>query len=566
MKSRLLAAWLLSICAVASITTATNTAKMTVTTDGPVDFGDVLMGSFVDRTLNIRNDGSADLRGMINALAAPFILMGNGGAFTVKPGATYALTVRCAPESVGTFRSTLEIVDTNDPNAPNKTITLLCNGIGPEINILPGEAVNFGEVVVGRSAERDFIIRNDGTENLKGTVHAPGTPFSLPRGEGSFDIPPGRTYTVTVRCIPTNRGAFRGTVEIRGINDADEPNKTIMLNCAGIGPEITLLPDDVGLGPGPHLTLDFGDIVVGQAKDVSFEIRNDGEQSLQGIINAPTPNPPFSVISGGGSFILNPGATRSITVRCQLRSQGSSMGTLTITAINDTDETTKIIALICGKAVPDIDVIPLGIDFGNQPQGTPSTRKITIRNTGSAPLRLIQVSIRSSTATFRLITTSSQECRRFPCTVMPNQSVEFEVQATPRMNQLGVIIGNFRIISNDPDERIIDVPLQVTAIPPATSADLTTTTNNSNLEIRQTKNTLELKVMDTQITQVHIVLYDLRGRKINEVSSEGRHLSLEMIDNRGRLLANGVYFYVVTYRGADGTVFRDRIRKLVLLR
>lgn len=566
MKIRLLAAWLLSICAVAFITTAANTAKMTLTTDGPLDFGDVLMGSFVDRTLAIRNDGSADLIGTINTLAPPFVLVGDGGAFTLKPGALYALTVRCAPTRVGPLRSTLEIVDTNDPNAPHKTIELLCNGIGPEITILPGEVVNFGEVAVGNSVDRDFAIYNEGTENLKGTVTAPGSLFSLSRGEGTFDIRPGLTYTITVRCTPPNRGTFRGTVEIRNINDADEPNKTIMLNCVGVGPEITLLhsnDSDAGGGSGPHLTLDFGAVVVGQFAEVSFDIRNDGERPLQGVINAPTPNPPFSLVSGGGNFTLNPAATRSVIVRCQLKTQGGSTGTLTITLVNDTDEPMKTIALICSKAVPDIDVTPLSMDFGSQPQGESSPpKKIKIENLGSAPLRLIHVSIRANAATFKL--TLPQECRRFPCTVMPNQTVEFEVRATPRANQFGAVLGTLRIISNDPNERIVDVPLQVTAVPPTSSADLVATV--SDLEIRQMKNALEFRITGVGIVEMHVTLYDLRGRKITEASSQSGQLRLEMLDNWARPLANGVYFYVVTCRGTDGTVFQDRIKKLVLLR
>ncbi len=563
MKSKLLTTWLLSIFVAALIATAASTAKMTLTTDGPINFGDVLIGTFVDRTVNIRNDGSANLTGTVTT-SPPFALVGDGGAFTIKPGATYTLTVRCAPRGIGTFRSTLEIGDTNDPNAPTRTIALLCNGIGPKVTVLSGDIVNLGEVVVGGSADRDFIIRNDGTESLKGTIHAPGSPFSLLRGEGVFDIPPGRTHTVTVRCTPPNRGFFRATVEIRNINDVTEPSKTIILNCIGIGPEITLLPEDTGLGSGPHLTLNFGTAVVGQAKDVSFEIRNDGEKPLQGMINAPTPNPPFSLVSGGGSFSINPGVTHSVIVRCQLRTQGGSTGTLAITTINDTDETTKTIALICGKAIPDIDVTPLSLDFGSRTQGTSSTRKITIKNTGSAPLRLIHISIRGNTATFKLAVPFPQECRRFPCTVMPNQTVEFEVQATPRANQFGAVVGTLRIMSNDPDERIVDVPLQVIATPSTSSADLATAI--SSLEIRQTKTTLEFKVTDASVAAVHVALYNLRGHKISEVSSESGQLRLETLDHHGRPLANGVYFYVITYKGADGSVLRDRIRKLVLLR
>ncbi len=560
--------WVLSILWMTQITAAANTAKITLTMDGPIDFGDVLMGTFVEKSVSIRNDGSAPLTGTINTLAAPFTLVGGEGPFTVKPGATYALTIRCAPTSIGTFRSALEIVDTNDPATPTKTITLLCNGIGPEITILPSEAINFGEVAVGSSADRDFIIRNEGTDNLKGTIISTSAPFSLVRGEGTFDIPAGRTYTVTVRCTPPNRGTFRATVEIRNINDADEPNKSIILDCVGIGPEITLLPSDTGLGTGPHLTLDFGATVPGQVMDVSFDIRNDGERSLQGTINTPTPAPPFSLVSGGGAFTLNPGATRRVTVRCQLRtSRDATTGTLTIAGINDVDEPEKKIMLNCGRAVPDIDVTPLSINFGNQRQGTPSAiQNVTITNTGSAPLQLTNVYLSTNPSGFwsgPVFSLSRPEtCRRFPCTLMPGESLVFGVQAKP--NRLGVITGNLRVLSNDPDERTVDVPLQVTGTNTASSSDLAAALRG--LEIRQTRNALEFKVTGAGIAGVAVTFYDLRGQKIAEISSEGSHLRFEMLDRHGRPLANGVYFYIVTYRGADGSIIRDRIQKLVILR
>ncbi|MCS6937545.1 MAG: choice-of-anchor D domain-containing protein [Candidatus Bipolaricaulota bacterium] len=558
----------LGLLGVAQMALATNTARMTLTPDGPIDFGDVLMGTFVDHTVNIRNDGSANLTGTINMLSSPFGLVGDGGTFTVKPGATYALTVRCAPTSVGAFRRTLEIVDTNDPNTPTKTITLLCNGIGPEVTILSSEAVNFGEVVVGSNADRDFTIRNDGTEPLRGTVYAPNSPFSLSRGEGAFELAPGRTYTVTARCTPPNRGAFRGTIEIRGINDADEPSKTIILNCVGIAPEITVLPSDAGLSPGPHLTLDFGPGAVGQAIDLPFEIRNDGERPLQGTINAPTPNPPFSIVSGGGSFRLNPGEKRTVILRCQLRTpRDATAGTLTITGMNDVDEPTKTVALNCGRAAPNISVDPLRVDFGSQQQGTLSEiRNVTIRNSGSAPLQVTNVYLSiNPTALFAgaaFILIRPATCPRFPCTLMPGESLAFGLRARP--NRLGIITGNLRIMSNDPDERTVDVPLQVIGTNTAGSSNLSTVLRG--MKIHQTKHALEFTVTSADIAELSVALYDLRGRKIAEVSSESGQLRLEMLDHHGRPLANGVYFYVVTYKGTDGTVLQDRIKRLVLLR
>jgi len=333
-----------------------------------------------------------------------------------------------------------------------------------------------------------------------------------------------------------------------------------MLVCTGVGPEITLVQgstSDTGPGPGPHLTLDFGNLVPNQPDDRSFEIRNHGERVLTGTVNAPSS--PFSIVSGGGSFNLRPGETRSVTVRCQLRTQGGAVGTLTVSGISDTDEPTKTITLVCGRAIPDIEVSPLRLDFGSQSQGTPSTQRITITNAGAAPLKLIQVTIRPNPGgVFRLNAPSG--CSRFSCTLTPGQSIQFEVQATPRSNQVGVITATLRIVSNDPDERLIDIPLQVNSVPPTSSLTIT------GLEVRQAKNALEFQAMGSGIAGVSVVLYDLRGRKVAEASSKGSHLRFGALEDQGKPLANGVYFYVVTYTGADGSVLQDRLRKLAFLR
>lgn len=556
MKNRLIAAiWMLSLLAVAPATWAT--ARITVIGDENARFGDVLIGQSVERTFSVRNDGSEELTVTIHEpTPEDFVLVGGRVSFTLKPGATYAFAVRCVPRNVGVIRGTVDITY----NDNTRTLNLLCNGIGPLFTFVTGETLNFGEVEVGRTVERDVVIRNGGTENLKGTVSALPAPFALSRGEDPFDIAPGRTHTITARCTPPNRGTFRTTLEISGINTPSEPNRAVMLICTGIGPEITIVQGstiDTGPGPGPHLTLDFGNVVVNQAVDRSFEIRNHGEKDLTGTVNAPSS--PFSIVSGGGSFNLRPGETRSVTVRCQLRTQGGAVGTLTISGINDTDEPTKTITLVCGRAIPDIEVNPLRIDFGNQFQGTSSTQRITITNVGTAPLKLIQIAIRPNPGGVFSLTAPS-ECRRFSCTLMPGQSIQFEVQATPRSNQVGIITATLRIVSDDPDERLIDIPLQVNSVPPTSSLTI------MGLEIRQAKNALEFQAMGSGIAAINVVLYDLRGRKVAEASSKSNHLRLEALDNRGRPLANGVYFYVVTYTGADGSVAVAQMKKLVLLR
>lgn len=549
--------WLVMIFETAAL------AQITVLGDDPLRFGDVVIGTSLERTLVIRNDGLEELRLMISRPATDhFVLVGlaEGEAFldvALRPGAIYVLAVRCVPRRVGIIEETLMIT-------ANRGIRLLCNGIGPQLTFVTGDTLDFQEVEVGRTVDRDIIIRNDGTENLRGTVTAPSAPFSLVRGEGAFDIPPGRTYTVTVRCAPTSRGIFRFPLEIRNLNSALESTKTATLLCQGVGPEITLLWRrgdattvlDSGPGSGPHLTIDFGTVSPNEARDISFEIRNNGERVLQGTVNSPSPNPPFSVVNSGGSFTLNPGAARTVTIRCHLRSPGGSTGTLTITAINDADESAKTIILACGRAIPDIDVSPMRVDFQGQER-----KRITIRNTGAAPLMLRRVSIVQNPAAFRLLNDLlPNPCKRFSCSIAPGQSIEFEVQARAHQS---TTTGILRISSDDPDEPTVDILLQVMVGAPS-STDLDA--ESRRLEIRETKHALEFTLASAEVAELRVALYDLRGRKIVEASSRSGQLRLEMLDQQGKPLANGIYLYAITYQGADGSLLRDRVRKFVLLR
>ncbi|MCS7197803.1 MAG: choice-of-anchor D domain-containing protein [Candidatus Bipolaricaulota bacterium] len=549
--------WLVMIFETAAL------AQITVLGDNPLQFGDVLIGTARERTLVIRNDGLEELRLRISRPASDhFVLVGlaEGEAFldaALRPGAIYVLAVRCVPRRVGIIEEILMIT-------ADREIRLLCNGIGPQFTFVMGDTLDFREVEVGRAVDRDIIIRNDGTENLRGTVTAPSAPFSLVRGEGAFDIPPGRTYTVTVRCAPTSRGIFRFPLEIRNLSSALEPTKIATLLCQGVGPEITLVwrrdnqtALDTGPVSGPHLTIDFGTVNLNEARDISFEIRNNGERVLQGTVNGPTSTPPFSVVNGGGSFTLNPGAVRTVTVRCHLRSPGGSTGTLTITAINDADESTKTIILACGRAIPDIDVSPMRVDFQGQEK-----KKITIRNTGAAPLMLRRVSIVQNPAAFRLLTNLlPNACKRFSCSLAPGQSIEFEVQARTHQS---TTTGILRISSDDPDEPTVDILLQVMVGSSSSSADLDA--ESRRLEIRETKHALEFTLASAEVAELRVALYDLRGRKIVEASSRSGQLRLEMLDQQGKPLANGVYLYAITYQGADGSLLRDRVRKFVLLR
>ncbi len=68
------------------------------------------------------------------------------------------------------------------------------------------------------------------------------------------------------------------------------------------------------------------------------------------------------------------------------------------------------------------------------------------------------------------------------------------------------------------------------------------------------------------IKSIAVEIFDLRGRKIFSDEALSNELIWQLQSDHGTMVANGVYLYVVTVRGFDGSLIRREVRKLVVLR
>jgi hypothetical protein len=74
----------------------------------------------------------------------------------------------------------------------------------------------------------------------------------------------------------------------------------------------------------------------------------------------------------------------------------------------------------------------------------------------------------------------------------------------------------------------------------------------------------ELSVHGYGITGLELWFYDLAGRLVFNEFADGSRLRFQLADGLGRPLARGVYLYVVTMHGFDGTVIQSGVRKLIV--
>ena len=87
------------------------------------------------------------------------------------------------------------------------------------------------------------------------------------------------------------------------------------------------------------------------------------------------------------------------------------------------------------------------------------------------------------------------------------------------------------------------------------------------VEHRSWGRAIRFRAQGTGITEVSVQVFNLAGSPVlRSAWQKGTELDWPALTDDGRPLANGVYLYVLSARGADGSVIQSRVQKLVILR
>lgn len=204
-----------------------------------------------------------------------------------------------------------------------------------------------------------------------------------------------------------------------------------------------------GLSVSPA-SVDLGAVPVGASSDGVIAISNNGSTNAE-ILAAQAGAAAFTVIAPSLPAAVAPGSTVTLTVRFSPSIAGAASTEL----ILDTDDTaTPTLAVsLFGTGVvdgqpPDIDVSPVALDFGASPLGIPLSQDVTVLNVGSSDL-----TVTGASATGSPFAASAP----LPATVTPNSDSVVTVTFTPL--QAGVVTGELVLLSDDPDQPELVVPL-----------------------------------------------------------------------------------------------------------
>jgi hypothetical protein len=283
--------------------------SIVIAPDTTLDFGDVDVGSFRDRSYTISNPGPLPVN-----VSAQTVSTANDFDFTptqqlsfrLDSGDVRKMFLRFEPQptTYGRVWDTLAIAS----DAVNGPVKLVLVGNVPPVWQV-ATAIDFGDVYIGRDSVIDVSITNISStdaqvqtailENPFGKVGFDVTPKSV------LNVPPGESRTLTIRFTPTDMGDVQDKLAINNAGTSSYAAITL----TGRGISDTLVADTT--------LVRFDPVALGGSVEASFIVRNDGNVTATldpGTIE-PAGKSAFQVIRPQGPIQIAPSAMDTVTLQ-----------------------------------------------------------------------------------------------------------------------------------------------------------------------------------------------------------------------------------------------------------
>jgi hypothetical protein len=285
--------------------------------------------------------------------------------------------------------------------------------VEPRAEVVTNEA-EFAAMQPGEARETALSVRNGGAGALRFTAFDLDNPlFQLIDPTAPYVLSPGATVNLNVRYRAAQAGGQTGRLTAR-TNDTGNQNFTLQLRALAIeklGPDLEISP----------ALLDFGDLNVGQSRDLTIVVRNRGTERLD--VRAQQPGDGFTVLSGG--FSVQPGQSQPLGVRFAPQRPGFVASRFAFTT-NDRFQPSVFVGASGQGNGPSLEAPAGAVDFGALQLGENRTLQIPIRNNGN--IRAQISSLASGSDAFRITGPSA------PFTLEPLETRFVEVQFAPFNN------------------------------------------------------------------------------------------------------------------------------------
>lgn len=446
-----------------------------------LDFGDVLVGSSKMLDVQIFNLGDAEL-----ALTSPNITGSNEFSFKLQeskilPNKKTTLQIIYSPQNKGEDTATLTL-NTNDKNTSAISFKLKGKGVLGDIEVCLKEvnkcnedkpdvlSIDFGSTTFGQESRKyAFTVSNKGDYKLNVfstriiqcpydkpdcSIEEMDTPtyaeFVIEPSEIPGEYEGGKTKEFQIYYKPLNGGVDKGALEIIS-EDPDEPKVYILLKGKCIAPRVC---------PQPPYFIDFGSVIIGQTKQMTFELISCGTEKL--IITKMA----YSTITSDEfgwtetptlPIELNPGDKYILKVKYTPKDIGEDSGRIEINTNDPQSPNGYISVKGAGKEGPSCNLVvdPTELDMGSVVQGKTSPEKVVmLTNTGELDCNITSFVKIQGPDSFKMTRPDFST----GATIKPNQSLNVYFTYTP--STLGAEQSRWRISSNNKTSPNQDVVLK----------------------------------------------------------------------------------------------------------
>ena len=328
-------------------------------TDSPTAFA---WRTIAGASLNLSDDSYA-------ALSPPFPIPFGGGSFS---------TLWVGSNGYVSFTGPL-VRSTND-RIPTRLVSTLVSAFWDDLYPVQATAQNVYWAVTGAAPNRELVIEWRNVRHWECNADASATvDFQMVFFESSSSILFNYADPDFGGACAFADDAGAATV---GVQVASNQGQEFSFNSPSVSAGSALLWTMATPSPLIRVietSLDFGTVLVGSSKDLSFTVQNTGAGTLTGSASTAAP---YSIVSGG-SFSLGAGVSQAVVVRFSPTATGSAPGVVAFTS-NGGNVSRTVSGT--GGVPPVIGVTPASLSFGTVPVGSSKDLSFTVQNVGGGTL------------------------------------------------------------------------------------------------------------------------------------------------------------------------------------
>jgi hypothetical protein len=327
-----------------------------------VTFLPTCLGSSRTTSVQVVNDGPGTLVVFPTVGGAAFTASWTTGFplwLQVPPNTSRNIAVTFEPSAVGEYTDVLGLGDSGCAAVPLAGAAIE----GQAICTVDAEVLDFGDVEIGYLADRQLQVTNDGCTPLAIAPVVSGPGFHIFAGGDAGEIDAGESRTIVVRLVPEILGPATGSLDLGGPGCPAIP---LSGACIPVSLTCYTLP--------AYLNVDF--LPPSQVRNKMFSIHNAGSAAVAlEVVSVPGL---ADVLTGGGSFTLPSGATRTVQAAFHAPAYGQTIWQWSFGA-----GCRPLMVVVYGTDAI-CHVRPAYIDFGTTTLGSTVVRNWVVSNPGVA--------------------------------------------------------------------------------------------------------------------------------------------------------------------------------------